>query len=186
VSRRTDAWVKVKCQLRQEFVVGGFTTGSGSDREFGSLLLGLYDEQHQLKSVGSVGTGWDSATAARILQRLDGLETTSSPFAPEHVPKKGRWSKRPAGSERWVRPVAVAEVSFAEWTPDDSIRHPIFRGMREDKPADMIKRKTVIEIASTKGAVGRALKISNADRVIDESTGLTKGDLVAYYALVAE
>jgi bifunctional non-homologous end joining protein LigD len=140
-SARTDAWLKVKCQLRQEFVIGGFTVRSDGAGEIGSLLLGVYDQDGGLRSVGSVGTGWDSATAEAILRQLEKLEVPVSPFALEYAPTKGRWSKRAKGSERWVQPTAVAEVSFVEWTPDGSIRHPTFRGMRKDKPAKSIRRE---------------------------------------------
>ena len=140
-SARTDAWLKVKCQLRQEFVIGGFTVRSGAAREIGSLLLGVYDQNGGLRSAGSVGTGWDAATAEAILRQLEKLEVPISPFAPDYAPTKGRWSKRAKGSERWVQPTTVAEVSFVEWTPDGSIRHPTFRGMRKDKPAKSIRRE---------------------------------------------
>ena len=140
-SARTDAWLKVKCQLRQEFVIGGFTVRSGGTREIGSLLLGVYDQNGGLRSAGSVGTGWDAATAEAILRQLEKLEVPISPFAPEYAPTKGRWRKRAKGSERWVQPTAVAQVSFVEWTPDGSIRHPTFRGMRKDKPAKSIRRE---------------------------------------------
>ena len=180
-SSRTEAWVKVKCQLRQEFVVGGFTARAGSEREVGSLLLGVYDDERKLRSVGSVGTGWDSTTAAAILRRLEKLETPVSPFDVEHAPTKGRWSKRAKGSERWVTPSLVAEVSFGEWTPDGHIRHPIFKGMRQDKSADSVEREVSVPSSRHRRGPARALKISNADRVIDPSTGLTKGDLVNYY-----
>jgi bifunctional non-homologous end joining protein LigD len=140
-SARTDAWLKVKCQLRQEFVIGGFTLRSGTAREIGSLLLGVYDQNGGLRSAGSVGTGWDAPTAEAILWQLEKLEVSISPFAPEYAPTKGRWSKRAKGSERWVKPTTVAEVSFVEWTADGSIRHPTFRGMRKDKPAKSIRRE---------------------------------------------
>jgi bifunctional non-homologous end joining protein LigD len=140
-SARTDAWLKVKCQLRQEFVIGGFTTRTGSGREIGSLLLGVYDDDGRLSYAGSVGTGWDSMLAAAILRSMEKLEAAESPFAPDYAPTKGRWSKRAVGSERWVKPTAVAEVSFTEWTPEGSIRHPTFRGMRQDKPAKSIRRE---------------------------------------------
>ena len=140
-SARTEAWQKVKCQLRQEFVIGGFTLRTGARREVGSLLLGVYDDNRRLRYAGSVGTGWDSATAASILQALEKLEVSESAFDPDYGPTKGRWSKRAKGSERWVKPNAVAEVSFVEWTPDGSIRHPTFRGMRQDKKAETIRRE---------------------------------------------
>ena len=60
----------------------------------------------------------------------------------DYAPTKGRWSKRAKGSERWVKPTAVAEISFVEWTPDGSVRHPTFRRMREDKPAKKIRRES--------------------------------------------
>jgi bifunctional non-homologous end joining protein LigD len=140
-STRTDAWLKVKCQLRQEFVVGGFVTRTGSTSEVGSLMLGVYDDDGRLRSVGSVGTGWDSKTATTMLRTLEPLEIDKSAFDPEFAPTKGRWSRRPAGGERWVRPVAVVEVSFTEWTPDGHIRHPKFHGARYDKPAESIRRE---------------------------------------------
>ena len=70
------------------------------------------------------------------------LEVSESAFDPDYAPTKGRWSKRAKGSERWVKPTAVAEISFVEWTPDGSVRHPTFRGMREDKPAKDIRRES--------------------------------------------
>ena len=138
---RADTWLKVKCQLRQEFVVGGFITRTGTKREIGSLLLGVYDDDGRLRSVGSVGTGWDSRTAAALLHALEPLEIEAMAFDPEFAPTKGRWSGRPAGGERWVQPLAVVEVSFTEWTPDGHIRHPKFHAMRYDKPARDVRRE---------------------------------------------
>lgn len=182
VSSRTDAWVKVKCQRRQEFVIGGFTARTGSGREVGSLLLGVYDDAGNLRSAGSVGTGWDSSTAAAILRRLEKIEIKDSPFAPDHGPTKGRWSKRAKGAERWVEPTLVGEVSFVEITPEGHVRHPIFKGMRQDKPANSVALE---KPAPVRRPPSRGVKISHADRVIDPSTGLTKGDLVNYYESVA-
>jgi len=138
---RDDSWQKVKCQRRQEFVIGGFVTRAGSGREIGSLLLGVYEDEGRLRYAGSVGTGWDSTLAAAILRQLEKIETDAMPFDPEFPPKKGRWSKRSTGSERWVTPTTVCEVTFAEWTPDGHIRHPSFKGMRKDKPASSIRRE---------------------------------------------
>jgi len=143
-SLRTKTWLKIKHQLRQEFVIGGFTTRTNGPREIGSLLLGVYDHAGKLHSAGSVGTGWDSKTAAAILRELEKIEIPKPPFDPEHAPTKGRWSRRAAGGERWVKPTAVAEVSFAEWTPDGSVRHATFEGLRRDKPASAIRRENAL------------------------------------------
>lgn len=139
-SRRTSTWLKVKCQQRQEFVVGGFTARAGTSTEVGSLLLGVYDDGHLIYA-GSVGTGWNSRTSAAILAKLLPIEVATSPFDPAHQPGRGRWSRRPAGSERWVKPTLVVEVQFAEWTPDGSVRHATFRGLRTDKAARSVQRE---------------------------------------------
>jgi bifunctional non-homologous end joining protein LigD len=138
---RTDTWQKVKCQLRQEFVVGGFTKRAGSGREVGSLILGVYDDEGRLRYAGSVGTGWTSTIAASLLSEMEKLESGLMPFHPDFPPTKGRWSKRPAGGEHWIAPSAVVEVTFTEWTPDGHVRHPAFKGVRKDKAATDVRRE---------------------------------------------
>jgi len=76
-------------------------------------------------------------------QPLDGqwsLEQKESPFA-DGVPKRGRWSKRQPGAERWVKPTLVAEVEFAEWTPDGHVRHASFISLGADKAAREVVRE---------------------------------------------
>jgi bifunctional non-homologous end joining protein LigD len=153
------------------------------------LLLGIYDDQQRLRSAGSVGTGWDAKTASTLWKLLVELVTPKSPFDVSHAPTKGRWSRRDPGNARWVEPELVAEVSFAEWTPDGSVRHAKFEGLRTDKSAGEVVREDrpgVSPQRSSKAAGPTPLKISNADRVIDASTGLTKLDLVRYYESVAD
>lgn len=190
VSGRTETWVKLKCQHRQEFVVLGFTDRTNAAKEVGSLLLG-YFENGQLHHAGSVGTGWDSAGGRELYTKLAKLEVEDAPVSAAEV-KPGRWSKRRVGSERWVKPKLVVEVAFGEWTPDKRIRHAVFRGIRTDKPASAIVRERpkaqvaapqTIRKTSTKT---RQIKISNPERIIDPSTGLRKIDLVHYYESIAE
>lgn len=189
-SRRTETWLKLKCKQRQEFVVCGYTDRSDASPQIGSLLLGVHAPNGDLVSVGSVGTGWNSEEAGDLKQKLVKLEVPKSPFT-AGAAKPGRWSKRVAGSERWVEPRAVAEVAFAEWTPDGQIRHASYVSLRTDKPASAIVREKAKELRSAplkpagKQAVG-GVKVSNADRVIDPSTTLTKLDLVRYYESVAD
>lgn len=197
-SRRSDSWLKLKCKRRQEFVVAGYTPRSDRATQVGSLLLGVHDEQGRLVSVGSVGTGWSSEEAAQLQRQFKRLEQPQSPF--DIGPgKPGRWSRRTPGSERWLKPSTVAEVEFAEWTPDGQIRHAAFVALRTDKPARQIVREhAVLPVGAApaqpsapgkrqgKGkAVAAAVKISNPERVIDPSTGLTKIDLVRYYESIA-
>ena len=190
VSRRAPTWLKLKCRERQEFVVGGFIDRGGAVAEVGSLMLGVHDDAGVLQYVGNVGTGWDAQAGAELHRRLVKLERSSSPFPPGAV-EPNRWSRRAAGGERWVKPDLVAEVSFADWTPDEHIRHAVFLGLREDKPAREVVRETssASAQANSPAAGGNkvgTLKVSNPDRIIDPSTGLRKLDLVRYYESVAE
>ena len=204
-SRRTESWLKLKCRQRQEFVVCGYTDRTDGSPQIGSLLLGVHDEAGQLIPVGSVGTGWSSQEARDLKQQLTPLAAAQSPFSTPPG-KPGRWSRRVAGSERWVRPQLVAEVAFAEWTPDGQIRHASYVSLRSDKPPRRITREKPIAPAEVKqeaeGAAHGAAKpparsgttsrrpkgtvaVTHGERVIDPSTGLTKLDLVRYYEAVA-
>ncbi len=132
VSGRSRAWLKAKCIQEQEFVIGGFTEPEGKRSGIGALLLGVHDEDGTLVYVGKVGTGFSSQAAVELRRRLDALAQPTSPFA-----------RRPAGSSRahWARPELVGEVEFTEWTPDGRLRHPSWKGLREDKPAREIVRE---------------------------------------------
>jgi bifunctional non-homologous end joining protein LigD len=192
VSRRTDTWLKLKGKQRQEFVIGGFTdrTGDPDAPEIGSLLLGVFDDKGKLHSVGNVGTGWSAGTARALKERLVKLETKTSPFVPLDPKAKRRWPKRAGVADRWVKPQLVADVSFGDWTPEGVIRHAIFIGLRDDKPAKQVKRE-VDETPAGAMPLKRAspdgtTKVTHPERVIDPSTGLTKLDLVRYYESVAD
>ncbi|KQY79721.1 DNA ligase D [Pelomonas sp. Root1444] len=187
VGRRSDTWLKLKCQRRQEFVVVGFTDRTNSPKEVGALMLG-YHEEGRLRSAGSVGTGWGTAQGRELHRVLVALETDKPALDPaEFTP--GRWSKRRSGNERWVKPELVVEVAFGEWTPDGHIRHASFRGVRADKPARSITREQAAPApapAPAPAARKTGVAITHPDRVIDPSTGLRKIDLVRYYESVAD
>jgi bifunctional non-homologous end joining protein LigD len=196
VSRRSETWLKLKCKLRQEFVVCGYTDRTDNNAQVGSLLLGVHDSDGNLIPAGSVGTGWSGDEAAAFKRKLLPLAVGASPFD-KGISKPGRWSKRKAGTERWVKPTILAEVTFAEWTPDGQVRHASFIGLRDDKPAKAIVREQPKAIgtapsgtavsAGGRGAGGNAaVKVSHGDRVIDATTGVTKLDLVRYYESVAD
>jgi bifunctional non-homologous end joining protein LigD len=188
-SGRGTAWLKLKCQQRQEFVVGGFTDREGHAGEVGSLLLGVHDAQGRLQPVGRVGTGWGAAEGRELRERLAALQAPTSPF---HTAPSGstRWRRGPSAQPHWVRPQLLAEVAFGSWTPDNQIRHASFVGLRSDKEPRMITREQAVPAravasASRAGTASR-LRVSHPERVIDPSTGLTKIELVRYYESVAE
>ena len=191
VSGRTETWLKLKCHTRQELVVCGFTDRANAHGEIGSLLLG-YHEGGTLKYAGNVGTGWNAKTGRDLHARLVALEVEQPLFDAEAL-KPGRWSRRTAGGERWVEPRLVAEVSFAEWTPDGHVRQAVFQGLRLDKPAKSVTRELArlhvgapARASSPAAAPASSVKVTNPERVIDPSTGLTKVALVRYYESIAE
>ena len=107
---------------------------------FGSLLLGIHDETGKLRYAGSVGTGFDQTRSRRCARRSTALASETTPFFEKPRDVKGHW----------VRPELVAEVSFAEWTPDGRIRHSVFHGLRDDKA-----RRAASPASSRSSAVGR-------------------------------
>jgi bifunctional non-homologous end joining protein LigD len=132
-TKRSRAWLKLKCVNEQEFVIGGFTDPRGSRNGFGALLVG-YHEGGVLRYAGAVGTGFDRELLQTLHAKLVTLEQPSPPFAiDEELPKKGA---------HWVKPTLVAQAGFAEWTPTGKLRHPRFLGLRTDKsPSDVVRER---------------------------------------------
>ena len=128
---RSRDWLKIKCQRRQEFVIGGFTSPEGSRAHFGALHLGVYD-RGRLVYVGKVGTGFDAATLETIARALTPLARPTSPFDVGTPGGRGH---------HWVEPRLVAEVRFTEWTRDGGIRHPAFVGLRTDRAPAAVTRQ---------------------------------------------
>jgi bifunctional non-homologous end joining protein LigD len=150
VSKRTDrpylpgdrgAWVKSKCLNRAEFVVVGWSDPEGSSHLVGSVLLGYYDSEGRLIYAGRVGTGMSVKTQAMLHQRLDPLATSKMPLS-SPPPRKSRFGGPLALSKvHWVRPELVAEITYLSWTDEPLLRHTVFVGLREDKPAREVRRE---------------------------------------------
>jgi bifunctional non-homologous end joining protein LigD len=131
-SRRSRDWLKFKCGMGQELVIGGYTEPRGTRIELGALLLGYHDGD-ALRYAGKVGTGFDRATLRELGERLRALRRDDPPFA-----DAGEIRER---GVTWVQPRLVAQVGFSEWTRDGRLRHPRFLGLREDKPAGSVVRE---------------------------------------------
>ena len=136
--RRSRAWLKLKVEQRQEFVVGGYTEPRNSRQHLGAILLGYYDDAGQLVYAGHTGGGFSRATLTDMYRRLAPLQRKTCPFA-----------KQPRTNERahWVRPRVVVEVKFNEWTADGKLRQPIFVGVRDDKDPAEVRREPVTKVA---------------------------------------
>jgi ATP-dependent DNA ligase len=116
-SRRSPAWLKMKCEITQQFIVGGFTDPQGTRVGLGALLVGHF-EGNDLVFAGKVGTGFDGKLLRQLRERLDRLETSAPPFSVAKGLPKIR--------AHWVRPEIAVEVGFIEWTVHGKLRHPRF------------------------------------------------------------
>ncbi|MBW6527072.1 DNA ligase D [Sphingomonas sp. RHCKR7] len=171
--KRTQAWLKVKCTRRQEFVIVGWTS-SDKRRGFRSLLLGV-NEGGALRYAGKVGTGFSATLIEELGARLAKIERKTPTVEAPRAAVRGA---------HWVRPELVAEIAFAETTPDGVLRHSSFLGLRGDKPA----REVVVErpaSARETSTPSTSIKVSSRDRVIFPESKVTKGDLADYYLTVA-
>jgi bifunctional non-homologous end joining protein LigD len=190
---RSRDWVKIKCQRRQEFVIGGYTDPQGSRGYFGALHVGLYDGP-RLVYVSKVGTGFDQAGLGSLSEKLLSLRRAAPPFDAGAIPK--------GKSHHWVEPRLVCEVRFSDWTKDGGIRHPTFLGLRSDKRPEDCRREAPLsappddaltEVAATPAVTSpvggegaeRVVKLTNLKKIFWPADGYTKGDLVAYYERIA-
>jgi ATP-dependent DNA ligase len=131
--RRSRNWLKMKCELSQEFVVGGFTDPQGSRVGLGALLVGYFDED-QFVFAGKVGTGFDTALLVSLRAELEARELARSPFT--------RAVGLPRLRAHWVRPEIVVRVAFIEWTGHGKLRHSRLLSMVAGRDARSVTRTT--------------------------------------------
>ena len=197
-STRGSGWVKVKCSLRQELVIGGWTDPGGARTGFGALLLGAYDAHGKLGYAGKVGTGFNAASLKDIHARLRKLARDTPAFA---NPPRGA----DARGAHWVEPKLVGEIEFTEWTREGTARHPSFKGLRLDKPAKDVRIERPAEALELPEPIGKSARwkkrevvatpdpdtparvdISNPDKVLYPEAGITKQEIADYYRAIGE
>jgi bifunctional non-homologous end joining protein LigD len=173
--RRSPCWVKVKNVRREDVVVGGWLPGEGKRRErIGALLVGV-PEDGRLRYAGRVGTGFTEAELDRLAKVLEQRE--DSPFG---------GTPQPPRHAVYVQPTRVAEVEFTEWTSDGMLRHPSYKGLREEAPASAFLDAGRPVRDGVEVRVGeRTLKVTNLDKIMYPAVGLTKRDVIEYYVAVA-
>jgi bifunctional non-homologous end joining protein LigD len=199
-SRRSPDWIKLKCRLRQEFVIIGYSKPKGSRSGFGALLLAVNDEGG-LRYAGRVGTGFNERSLKALHAQMRKLERPDPPIS---NPPRGAAVK----DVHWIEPQLVGEVEFAEWTREGIVRQAAYIAQRSDKPAEEIVHERAVNPGELKSSPTKAaptgkqgstvagspaagdlvaeIRISNPQRVIDPDSGATKIDLARFYARIAE
>jgi bifunctional non-homologous end joining protein LigD len=142
--KRSGAWIKLKLQQQQEFVIGGYTDPEGTRKYFGAILVGVY-EGNQLKFVGKVGTGFNENLLRALYSKFKKISSDRCPFVDLPEKRSGPYGKPMTASEmkrcHWLEPTLVGQIKFAEWTRDNRLRQPVFLGLREDKAAKEVVRE---------------------------------------------
>ena len=181
---RNGDWIKLKCDKRQEFVIGGYTLSNKKTSGVSSLLLGVY-EGEDLVYVGRAGTGFDRRSEKELESGFRSLERNTSPFTDPPEPRADE-------KITWLEPMLAAEIRFTEWTEDNRLRHASFKGLREDKnPKDIkrdpggIRQDMPVTTGENNIMIG-GVKVSNPDKVIFRDPDITKADVVRYYLEVSK
>jgi len=197
---RNGDWIKLKCDKRQEFVIGGYTLTDKKTSGVSAILLGIY-EGEELVYAGRAGTGFTVRSMKELEQKFESIKMEAAPFKQAPEPRKNE-------EITWLEPELVAEIKFAEWTEENLLRQASFKGLRTDKDPRDIKREnaddetqseekseeeqsTDKELESSMEATGNSMiiagiKITSPDKVIFEDPEITKADVIRYYAKVSE
>ena len=138
---RSGAWMKMRINQGQEFVIGGYTVGT---KTFDALIFGYY-EGDRLIYAARTRNGFTPAVREQLSKKFRPLEIAECPFANLPEAKSGRWgqglTKAKMADCRWLKPVLVGQFEFLEWTGDNHLRHTRFIGLREDKNARDVRRE---------------------------------------------
>ena len=190
---RNGDWIKLKCDKRQEFVIGGYTISEKKTRGVSSLLLGVFEEE-ELVYAGRAGTGMSEVNQIELEKKFESLKKVEAPF--KIAPKM-----KSNETIRWLEPKLVAEIKFAEWTKENLLRQASFKGLRMDKDPREIKKEMAEEERESQLSVQEeerpmetnvnsimieGIKITNPDKVIYEDPEITKEDVIRYYEKISE
>lgn len=180
---RSEKWLKIKDSNTEEAIICGYTESDG--QIFGSLILGMYQEE-KLTYIGNCGSGFSYKQQKELLHKMQALETDENPFG-KKLALKGR-------VPHWVKPKLICEVKFSEWTKSGLMRHPVYKGLRNDKDLEEVDVQQPKKTKTTKAkssashldVEGVSVPVTNLEKVYWPGAGYTKYDLIDYYLKISE
>lgn len=202
--RRSNDWLKIKNHHTTEAVIGGFTGPRGGRKYFGALILGVFKGK-ALHYVGHTGTGFTEKSLKALHEKMEPLVRKTSPFT-QKIPVNN-----PA---TWIRPVLACQIKYTEKTREGILRHPVFQGLRIDKPAEEINWKEQVEENTaaypparnrkktkakpkpdmdtetpnekTRTISKQRIKLTNLNKIFWPEEGITKGEVIRYYEAMSK
>ena len=175
--KRNGNWLKIKLRNTQEAIICGFTKPEGGRSHFGALVLGLISNG-KLKYIGNCGTGFNEKLLKELFDEFTPLIQKTKPFESSEDVAKER-------NVTWLKPELVCDVYYSEWTRDEHLRHPVFKGLREDKSAEdtKIEDKEALAMENEKELKfgKKTVNLTNLNKIYWPNDNITKGDLLAYY-----
>jgi bifunctional non-homologous end joining protein LigD len=196
---RNGDWIKLKCDKRQEFVIGGYTLSDKKTSGISSILLGFYENENLIYA-GRAGTGFTENSMKELEIKFKSIIKKETPFKETQKSKKNE-------DIIWLEPIMVAEIKFAEWTKENLLRQASFKGIRTDKePKEIVMEKADIKTMSNEKLEEQSsaknlkrpkkikddiinvngIKITNPDKVMFEDSEIKKIDIAKYYEKVSK
>ena len=185
--KRSSAWLKVKLRQTQEAIICGYTEPQGGRSKFGALVLGI-NKPDGLHYIGNCGTGFNEEMLKDLHAEFSKIVSKTKPF-----PKEEKVAKE--SQVTWLKPELVCDVYYSEWTADQHLRHPVFKGLRTDKKADQVEIETKNELAMENDDQKEKQKeltfgkkkvsLTNLQKIYWPEEKISKGDMLNYYETIA-
>ncbi|MGN5953300.1 DNA ligase D [Sphingobacterium lactis] len=185
--KRSSAWLKVKLRQTQEAIICGYTEPQGGRSKFGALVLGI-NKPDGLHYIGNCGTGFNEGMLKDLHAEFSKIVSKTKPF-----PKEEKVAKE--AQVTWLKPELVCDVYYSEWTADQHLRHPVFKGLRTDKKADQVEIETKNELAMENDEQKEKQKeltfgkkkvsLTNLQKIYWPEEKISKGDMLNYYETIA-
>lgn len=172
--------MKIKTIQNQEAIIIGYTTPLKSRQYFGALVLAI-NKNNKLEYIGNCGSGFDEKMLKKLYNLMSTYKTDKKPITEKVHREK---------DVQWIEPEIICEIHFTEWTKGGNVRHPVFKGLREDKSPKDVEKEMPIDTEETlegkKKVGGKTISLSNLNKLYWPKERISKGQLIDYYEQFAD